>query len=208
MTEAFTIIGLVGNIISFVDYAYKAILETKKACGSAKRMTLEVSGIDYIVRGIQQRSKHLLAHSSTKHFSKEELVITKTQAACCLDLAEELKALLDKLSIRQDAPRPIEITRVALQWQRKKGQIESLERRLCKLDDQARSGKSTLMKYASKCPRTLASLQKWANGDSLITASFFFWNQGLAETACDGLKNAWYEASCILIDYEATPLDK
>ncbi|GKZ40081.1 hypothetical protein AbraIFM66950_002273 [Aspergillus brasiliensis] len=36
------------------------------------------------------------------------------------------------------------------------------------------------MKFASKHPETIAALDKWANGETLITASFFFWNQGLA----------------------------
>ena len=40
------------------------------------------------------------------------------------------------------------------------------------------SGKSTLMKFISKHPRTAAALQKWAGSDQLVTASFFFWYYG------------------------------
>jgi hypothetical protein len=40
------------------------------------------------------------------------------------------------------------------------------------------SGKSTLMKFISKHPRTAAALRKWAGSDQLITASFFFWYYG------------------------------
>jgi hypothetical protein len=40
------------------------------------------------------------------------------------------------------------------------------------------SGKSTLMKFISKHPRTAAALQKWAGSDQFVTASFFFWYYG------------------------------
>jgi len=40
------------------------------------------------------------------------------------------------------------------------------------------SGKSTLMKFISKHPRTAAALQKWTGSDQLVTASFFFWYYG------------------------------
>ncbi|OAL47401.1 hypothetical protein IQ07DRAFT_633775 [Pyrenochaeta sp. DS3sAY3a] len=42
----------------------------------------------------------------------------------------------------------------------------------------AGSGKSTLMKYISEDPRTERSLRRWAGSAKLVTASFFFWNQG------------------------------
>ncbi|GKZ35382.1 hypothetical protein AbraIFM66950_006011 [Aspergillus brasiliensis] len=145
MAEVFTIIGLVGNIVSFVDYAYKAIVATKDAYGSATGLTQEVAKIDDIVKGIQQTSRQLLAHPSAIRLSKEELAITNTQATRCLQLAKELNGLLDKLRVREDAPRAIEITRVALQWQRKKGHIESLERRLCDLDVQVRAGLTKIL---------------------------------------------------------------
>ncbi|KAF8851474.1 hypothetical protein BDZ45DRAFT_750667 [Acephala macrosclerotiorum] len=40
------------------------------------------------------------------------------------------------------------------------------------------SGKSTLMKYISKDPRTWHHLNAWTRGMPLITAGFFFWNSG------------------------------
>jgi hypothetical protein len=42
----------------------------------------------------------------------------------------------------------------------------------------AGSGKSTLMKYIRKDPRTLKALQKWAGPNKLITGHFFFYNLG------------------------------
>jgi hypothetical protein len=39
------------------------------------------------------------------------------------------------------------------------------------------SGKSTLMKFVAQHKRTRVALEKWA-GDSLVRASFFFWNLG------------------------------
>jgi NACHT domain len=40
------------------------------------------------------------------------------------------------------------------------------------------SGKSTLMKYLVKQPRTITALQHWAGTRRLVTASYFFWTNG------------------------------
>lgn len=40
------------------------------------------------------------------------------------------------------------------------------------------SGKSTLMKYLYKDPRTLEHLRSWSGSFPLVTAGFFFWNSG------------------------------
>src|SRR5690242_3754436 len=40
------------------------------------------------------------------------------------------------------------------------------------------SGKSTLMKYISSDRRLPSLLAKWANGQNLSQASFYFWNSG------------------------------
>ncbi|OCK90763.1 uncharacterized protein K441DRAFT_698929 [Cenococcum geophilum 1.58] len=42
----------------------------------------------------------------------------------------------------------------------------------------AGSGKSTIMKFLCDRPKTRAALEEWAAGDTLVTASFFFWNAG------------------------------
>ncbi|CAH0036460.1 unnamed protein product [Clonostachys solani] len=40
------------------------------------------------------------------------------------------------------------------------------------------SGKSTLMKFISHRPETTTILRSWANGQHLVTASFYFWSSG------------------------------
>ncbi|KAK3687825.1 hypothetical protein B0T22DRAFT_489643 [Podospora appendiculata] len=42
----------------------------------------------------------------------------------------------------------------------------------------AGSGKSTLMKFLSGCPDTMASLRQWAGSATLMMASFYFWSPG------------------------------
>ncbi|KAL6401884.1 hypothetical protein AUP68_14340 [Ilyonectria robusta] len=42
----------------------------------------------------------------------------------------------------------------------------------------AGSGKSTLMKYLYRDPRTVRLLSTWASAANLVTAGFFFWNSG------------------------------
>jgi hypothetical protein len=46
------------------------------------------------------------------------------------------------------------------------------------INGKAGSGKSTLMKYICNNPATKRALSDWAGSDTLITASFFFWNLG------------------------------
>ena len=42
----------------------------------------------------------------------------------------------------------------------------------------AGSGKSTLMKYLYRDPRTMKYLKTWVGGSPLLTAGFYFWNSG------------------------------
>ncbi|KAI1149567.1 hypothetical protein F4825DRAFT_48100 [Nemania diffusa] len=46
------------------------------------------------------------------------------------------------------------------------------------ISGKAGSGKSTLLKYLADSPRTRKSLEQWAVGKKLHTASFYFWNAG------------------------------
>ncbi|KAF8242251.1 hypothetical protein K440DRAFT_639383 [Wilcoxina mikolae CBS 423.85] len=47
------------------------------------------------------------------------------------------------------------------------------------ISGKAGSGKSTVMKYICDHERTLEALRTWAGPNTLVTASYFFWNAGL-----------------------------
>jgi NACHT domain len=52
----------------------------------------------------------------------------------------------------------------------------------------AGSGKSTLMKFLQRDPRTAESLRKWAGTDQLVIGWFYFWNSGSAiQRSLEGL---------------------
>ncbi|KAI4631838.1 uncharacterized protein J4E87_002544 [Alternaria ethzedia] len=46
------------------------------------------------------------------------------------------------------------------------------------INGKAGSGKSTLMKYLHQDPRFMDSLERWAGGDHLIVADYYFWSSG------------------------------
>ena len=46
------------------------------------------------------------------------------------------------------------------------------------ISGKAGSGKSTLMKYLHKDPRTMDALNAWAGDDGLLVITFYFWNAG------------------------------
>ncbi|KAI0152770.1 hypothetical protein GGR57DRAFT_469050 [Xylariaceae sp. FL1272] len=46
------------------------------------------------------------------------------------------------------------------------------------IEGKAGSGKSTLMKYICKQPKTDRYLKEWAGASTLVTSKFFFWNSG------------------------------
>lgn len=46
------------------------------------------------------------------------------------------------------------------------------------INGKAGSGKSTLIKFIEGHPMTQGALEKWAGGDRLVLASFYFWNAG------------------------------
>jgi hypothetical protein len=60
------------------------------------------------------------------------------------------------------------------------GPLQLLEAYLTYLNEyfQAGSGKSTLMKFASKHRRSHEALQQWAHGEKVRTPSYYFWSAG------------------------------
>ena len=139
MAEAFGIIGLAANIAQFVDYGIKIVSAGKEVYESAHGMTQEMKELDSIVGDIRSTSQDVLNNTPSIKISEDELAIQRL-AKECETLARELRSVLDKLTIREDARlRTLESGRVAIQGLLKRREVQNLKNRLQDLDRRLRN---------------------------------------------------------------------
>ncbi|KAL9617521.1 MAG: hypothetical protein Q9160_007679 [Pyrenula sp. 1 TL-2023] len=164
MAEALVSIGLAANIFQFVGYGISIISDTREIYHSASGAKDENVELEHVISNVVDINEQIIAGAS----------------------AYQLLDILQKLKPSNDANfSKLEALHKALKSAAKKREIEDLERRLRKIENQASfrlmallSGKSTLMKYAIEHEATLGALEDWAGSKHLVTASYFFWGIG------------------------------
>ena len=139
MAEALAIIGLVSNIISFIDYGIKLVSGSRLARDSLHGTTTEIHELELIVEDVQRLNAEVLRQKSSRELSKDELHILDMVTECDR-LANELRGVVNKLKMRDGVlSKTLESGRVAMRGLWKKREIEDLRRRLTDLDYRIRN---------------------------------------------------------------------
>jgi hypothetical protein len=130
MMDPLTALGLASNIVQFVDYTRKLISGARElyvSSSGAKRENLE---LESIVRNIQELAERV-RHGNTE---QKEMVANQDKQLLdlsdqCVAVSTELLSVLDSLKVK-GPDRSWESFHQAFKSQRKKGEIEGLQRRL------------------------------------------------------------------------------
>lgn len=145
MAEAFAIIGLTSSILTFIEFGIKITSTFRAISSSADGTAAEIQELDKDLQQIHTRNQRILARKESRKASPDEIRIADTVVAC-ESLAQDLRKIIQKLSRRPDArSRHFEAGRVTIQTAIKKGEIESLQKRLRQQDKKIREGLQAIL---------------------------------------------------------------
>jgi hypothetical protein len=130
MAEALAAFGLASNIVQFVDFGMKLILQGRELYSSAEGVSEENTSIEKIAVDINHMTQNL-ATGGTIYDEALEVLVKE-----CTRLSHDLLAVLDTLKIDAEKNRRIEAVKKSLKSFRKKREIKDVYDRLCKTRDQ------------------------------------------------------------------------
>lgn len=128
--EALAIIGLVGNIVQFVDFSSKLISTSTQIYGSAEGALAENVDIEAVTNDLVLLSNNLKDAASNP---RDEAL--KSLCESCHTVAEQLLAALDKVKAKGKRQK-LDSIRKAVRSVWNKEHIEGLERRLARFREE------------------------------------------------------------------------
>jgi hypothetical protein len=115
MAEALAIIGLVSNILGFIDFGIKFVSGTRNVRDSLHGTTAEVRELELIVEDVEKYHEQVKKQrSSGQKLSVHENRILG-MVSQCRDIAEELHKAIDRLHMREGRSKTLESSRVFFQ---------------------------------------------------------------------------------------------
>jgi uncharacterized phage infection (PIP) family protein YhgE len=139
------VVGLVGNIISFIDFGAKLVSATRDVHGSLNGTMVEVEELTHILSNVQASNERVKKmQTSGQALSKDETNLL-TLVNECEKLAKTMQKVLDKLKKRSSSWKTYEDLRVAFQTLSKRKDLEDLRRRLDALDSRIKASFSHML---------------------------------------------------------------
>jgi hypothetical protein len=138
MAESLAILGLAANIISFIDFAFKVVAETRSIRDYSQSTTTEIRELELIVEDVQHHDANVFRRNIPKlKLSQDELrILAMVQE--CERLAVELRVIIGTLKVREGRLRTMESGRVMFNSIWKRRNVEGLQKRLESLDQRIR----------------------------------------------------------------------
>ena len=139
MAEAFAVIGFAANIAQLAGYCIRLISEAQEVYDSAAtEENIELAEVIRVVKTLSQEIAEPAPQSSSQAKSLSTDNEVRELANSSIELSNQLLEILDDLRIRDDARfRKLESLRQAIRGTRKKRAIETLEKRLRRIQDAA-----------------------------------------------------------------------
>jgi hypothetical protein len=163
--EALAIIGLVGNIVQFVDFGGKLISKSTELYRSSEGALAE--NID-----TETATNHLVLLNSKLKNAATATGDSPLENLCksCNTAAEKLLAALDKVKVKGEQ-RKWKSVRKALKSVWSKEEIRELERQLSKLREELNSHIVVDLRYENKLPRTSFAYFIWPTESKSLSSS-------------------------------------
>lgn len=135
MADALAILGLVSNIVTFVEFGSKVVIGAKQIRDSGKGTPQELSELEKIVEDVRRSNSEATNHLSNGCTSPDARRIT-AMVDDCEKICNQLRVLIKKLATRDKSI--LESGRVAFQALWRKKDIQDLRDRLNALDERIR----------------------------------------------------------------------
>ena len=134
MAESLAIIGLVSNILSFIDFGIKFVSGTRSVRDSLHGTTAELRELELIVEDVEKYNEQVEKQqaSGQKLSGHEKRILEMVKQ--CRAISEELHKAIDRLHVRQGRSKTLESSRVFFQSFWRQRDIISLQTRLQSLD--------------------------------------------------------------------------
>jgi hypothetical protein len=163
MAEALAIIGLVSNIISFIDFGIKFASGARSVRDSLHGTTAEIRELELIVEDVEryheQVKKQKIAGQKLSVHEQRILNMVKQ----CQEIAKELHKAIDRLHVRQGRSKTLESSRVLFQSFWKQRDIVAMRKRLEDLDQRIRLNVEYIVRRYSVKISTPCAKQKYGS---------------------------------------------
>jgi len=150
MAEALAAVGLVGNIVQFVDFGTKLLSTGRALFHSPEGALQENVDLEKITASIRSVTQDIA--NSTISIHEPEL---RKLAGTCVTLAEELLALLSRLKIDSTKNRQLEVIRKSFKSLRFRRTVNEINERLWKVRDQVCMQLTYLLRQVSSTSEKL-----------------------------------------------------
>jgi hypothetical protein len=149
MAEALAMIGLVSNIISFIDFGLKVASGTRNVRSSLHGATADIRELDLIAADVQRYNDQVKQQKASGQQISEHEQHILDMVGECNTLVLELRKAIKTLKVRDGRSKTLESGRVAFQTLWKQKDIDGLRTRLDSLDQRIRSHiEHILQRYA------------------------------------------------------------
>lgn len=150
MAEVLAIIGLVSNILSFIDFGLKFVSGSRNVRDSLYGTTTEIRELELIVEHIESHHGQVQRQqSSGQQLSADERGIL-SMVQHCRQIGEELHKAIGRLHVREGRSKALETSRVLFQGLWNQRDLVSLQTRLEALDKRIRLHiKFVIQRYVS-----------------------------------------------------------
>ena len=141
--DPFSAIGFASNILSFVDFGWTLIREARAIYDSTSGITSSDKSVKAIAQDVHRLCVAIVASSPTGADELREL------AEECQAVADDLLALMRKLTLPRDTPKRLKMYRslvLASRRNLKKGELDAISARLQKLQLQLVMGMQWLLR--------------------------------------------------------------
>lgn len=128
--DPFAVIGLVSNIIAFIDFGYELVSVAREIHGSATGSSIENDRIEFLNVRMEATATELSAQNTIPGTTTAELRLREL-AEECLRLSQDLKKLLEETKFR-DLKSKRQLIAAIFRDMRKKDEKKNIETRLDK----------------------------------------------------------------------------
>ena len=153
MAETLAAVGLVSNIVQFVDFGTKLLATSRALYHSTEGAMQENVDLEMITASIRSVSQGIV--NGTLGIDEPEL---RNLAGTCTTLADELLAFLSRLKIDSTKNRQLEVIRKSFKSIRFGRTVRELNDRLCRVRDQVFVQLDYLLRQVN-CPSQKVILQ-------------------------------------------------